>query len=67
MRATGLCSILLLAVPVVAQSKYIVQTNDGRSFRIKEIGNVKGIKSENAALLDWVRDLIQIANSPQSR
>jgi len=46
---------------------YIVQTKDGRSLRIAEIGNLKGIKSENAALLDWVRSLIQIANSPQSR
>src|SRR5438270_12620106 len=29
---------------------YIVQTNDGRSLQIAEIGNLKGIKSENAAL-----------------
>ena len=46
---------------------YVVQTNDGRSLRIKEIGNLKGIKSENAALLDWVRALIQTADSFQSR
>jgi hypothetical protein len=46
---------------------YVVQTNDGRSLRIKEIGNLKGIKSENAALLDWVRALIQTADSSQSR
>jgi hypothetical protein len=46
---------------------YIVRTNDGRSLRITEIGNLKRIKSENAALLDWVRALIQMANSSQSR
>ena len=46
---------------------YIVQTNDGRSLRIKEIGNLKGIKSENAVLLDWVRALIQMADSAQSQ
>jgi hypothetical protein len=46
---------------------YIVQTNDGRSLRIAEIGNLKGIKSENAALLDWIRTLLQMANSSQWR
>jgi hypothetical protein len=46
---------------------YVVQTNDGHSLRITEIGNVKGIQSENAALLDWVRALLQLANSSQSR
>ena len=42
---------------------YIVRTNDGRSLRITEIGNSKRIKSENAALLDWVRSLIQMSKS----
>jgi len=46
---------------------YIVQTNDGRSIRIREVGNSKEIKSENAALLDWVRALIQMANNAQPR
>jgi hypothetical protein len=46
---------------------YIVQTNDGRSLRITEIRNLEGIKSENAALLDWVLALIQMADSAQSR
>ena len=46
---------------------YIVQTNDGRSLRIAEIGNLKGIKSENAPLLDWIRTLIQMVNSSQEQ
>jgi hypothetical protein len=46
---------------------YIVRTNDGRSLRITETGNSKRTKSENAALLDWIRALIQIANSSQSQ
>jgi hypothetical protein len=46
---------------------YIVQPNDGRSLRITEIGNLKGIRSENAVLLDWVRTLLQMASSSQSR
>jgi hypothetical protein len=44
---------------------YIVQTNDGRSLRIAEIENLKGIKSENAALLNWVRALLRMASSSQ--
>lgn len=51
------CSLLLDGID------YIVQTNDGRSIRVTEIGNLKGITSENAALLDWVRGLIQMAGS----
>jgi hypothetical protein len=46
---------------------YVVQTNDGRSLQIVEIGNLKGIKSENSALLNWVRTLLQMANSSQRR
>lgn len=46
---------------------YIVQTDDGRSLRITEIANLKGIKSENAALLDWVRTLLQVANGARPR
>ena len=46
---------------------YIVRTNDGRSLRITEIRSLEGVKSENAALLDWVLALIQMANSAQSR
>jgi hypothetical protein len=46
---------------------YVVQTNDGRSLRIAEIGNLKGIKSENAALLNWIRTLLQMANRPEGR
>jgi hypothetical protein len=46
---------------------YIVQPNDGRSLRITEIGNLKEIKSENAALLDWVRTLLKMAGGPQGR
>ncbi|MGB8010739.1 MAG: hypothetical protein WCF68_03940 [Terriglobales bacterium] len=46
---------------------YVVQTNDGRSLQITEIRNQKGIKSENAALLDWVRTLLQTASSSQQR
>jgi hypothetical protein len=44
---------------------YIVQTKDGRSLRIAEIGNLKRVKSENAALLDWVRTLLQMGNNSQ--
>ena len=44
---------------------YVVQTNDGRSLRIKEIGGLRGIKSENATLLGWVRALLQVANNAQ--
>lgn len=51
------CALLLDGID------YIVQTNDGRSIRVTEIGNLKGITSENAALLDWVRGLIQMAGS----
>jgi hypothetical protein len=46
---------------------YVVQTNDGRSLRITEIGNLEGIKSENAALLDWIRSLLRVASSAQAR
>lgn len=46
---------------------YIVQTNDGHSLRISEIGKLKGIQSENAALLDWVRTLLQMASNSQPR
>jgi hypothetical protein len=48
------------------RTDYIVRTNDGRSLRITEIGNSKKIKSENPALLDWVRALIRMANNPPS-
>lgn len=48
-------------------TEYIVRTNDGRSLRVTEIGDLKRVKSENAALLDWIRALIRIANNPQSR
>ncbi len=44
---------------------YIVQTSNGHSLQIKEIGNSKGIKSENAALLNWVRALLQVGNNTQ--
>jgi hypothetical protein len=48
-------------------TEYVIETNDVHSLRISEIGNLKGIKSENAALLDWVRTLLQVAESAQSR
>jgi hypothetical protein len=48
-------------------TEYIVQTGDGRFVRVVEIGNSKGIKSENPALLGWVRTLLRIANSAQSQ
>jgi hypothetical protein len=48
-------------------TEYVIETNDGHSLRISEIGNLKGIKSENAALLDWVRTLLQVANSAKSQ
>ncbi len=53
--------------PILDGTGYVVRTNDGRALRITEIGKIKGIKSENAALLDWIHALRRIANSSEQR
>lgn len=44
---------------------FVIQTNEGRSVRLTEIGDSKRIKSENAALLDWVHALLETASNSQ--
>ena len=44
---------------------FVIQTNDGRLLRLTEITGLKGIKSENAALLHWVHALLQSGKNPR--
>jgi hypothetical protein len=45
---------------------YMVETPDGRSVRIAEIGKVKGVRSENPALLAWIRTLLPTADKDRN-
>lgn len=44
---------------------FVIQTTEGRSLRLTEIGDSKRIKSENAALLEWVHALLDTAKNSQ--
>jgi len=44
---------------------YVVLPQDGERFRITDTEGLKGVRSENTALLDWIHSLLQIANNPQ--
>lgn len=44
---------------------YIVQTPDGSSVRVTEVGTQQDIKSENPTLLDWIHTLLQTVSQHQ--
>jgi len=44
---------------------FVIQTSDGHSQRITEVAGMKGIRSENPALLEWVHALLQTAKNSQ--
>jgi len=44
---------------------YVVLPKDGPRVRITDTERLKGVRSENAALLDWIHSLLQIAKNPQ--
>jgi hypothetical protein len=44
---------------------FVVQTNHGRLLRLTDIGDLKGIRSENTALLDWVYALLRTTKTSQ--
>lgn len=44
---------------------YVVLPKDGPRVRITDTERLKGVRSENAALLDWIHSLLQVANNPQ--
>jgi hypothetical protein len=47
-------------------TSYVVQTADGRSIRVTEIGHDKTVRSENPTLLDWVHAALQVARDPRA-
>ena len=46
---------------------YVVQTQDGRSFRITETGQTKRVRSENPALLAWIHKVQEFVSDPPPR
>jgi hypothetical protein len=42
-------------------TQYVIQMPDDRSFRLTEVGGMKGTVSENGALLDWVHTVLRVA------
>ena len=44
---------------------YVVVLKDGPRVRVTDTEQLKGIRSENPALLDWIHRLLQIVNNPQ--
>jgi hypothetical protein len=42
-------------------TQYVIQMPDDRSFRLTEVEGMKGIVSENGALLDWVHTVLRVA------
>jgi len=49
---------------LVDGTQYVVLPKDGSPVRITETDGLKGIQSENVALLKWIHSLIQVANNP---
>lgn len=45
---------------------YVVQTADGKSLRLTEVGNGKKIQSENPALTAWLHSLLRAAEASKS-
>jgi hypothetical protein len=50
---------------VLDGTAYVVLPKDGPPVRITETERLKGVRSENQALLDWIRSLLQAANDSQ--
>ena len=44
---------------------YVVLPKDGPRVRITDTERLRGVRSENAALLDWIHSLLQVANNPK--
>ena len=42
---------------------YVVLPKDGPRVRITDTEGLKGVRSENAALLDWIHKVLQVANN----
>ncbi len=42
---------------------YIVLPKDGQPVRITDTARLKGIRNENAALLDWIHNLLLVSNN----
>lgn len=46
-------------------TQYVIQTPDGASVRLLEVAGVRGLKSENSQLLDWVHSMLQVVRQAQ--
>jgi hypothetical protein len=50
---------------VLDGTAYVVLPKDGPPVRITDTERLKGVRSENAVLLDWIHRLLQVGNNPQ--
>lgn len=46
-------------------TQYIIQRPDGASVRLQEVAGVRGLKSEDTQLLDWVHSILQVVQKAQ--
>jgi hypothetical protein len=60
-RQKGTCPILLDG------TSFVIQTREGRTLKLSEIGDSRTMNSENTALLVWVHALLLTAKNSQPR
>ncbi|HTS09172.1 MAG TPA: carboxypeptidase-like regulatory domain-containing protein [Candidatus Eisenbacteria bacterium] len=47
-------------------TQYVIRRGDGASLQIQEVAGVRGLKSGNARLLEWVHSMLEVARQAQN-